>query len=109
VRFHILCGIALGAAASLLLSTGTVRGSGFWWKRKPCVCFPAGSPSFGYTSTTWSPWPVTGRADDSLPAFDGPSTATPSLKMPRLWPNSAPTAPAGTPESPRHPNGPGLP
>jgi len=118
VRFRILCGMALAAVVGILLPTGPVQGSGFWWGPKKHTCFPSCSPSFGYTPTIWSPWPVPGPADASLPGCDGPTPAAPSLTIPRLLPTVAPgvqpglsgtSAPAGMHESPRRSSSPSSP
>jgi len=86
MRSSFLLGAAVLLAGGLLLAPAEARADCFWWAPKKNTCFPYSCPTFGYTPTTWRPWPF-GTPETTLasPAPVPPAVA-PLLPMPRPQP-----------------------
>lgn len=79
MRSRILCGVTVAVVAGLLIPWGTARGGCHWFGPKKMTCCLSSSPTFGYTPTVWSPWPV----------------SSPSEVLPPTSPIAASTEPGG--------------
>lgn len=82
MRSRILRGATVAVVAGLLIPLGTARGGGFWFGPKKKTCFPSCSPTFGYTPTVWSPWPVAEPFEVLPPAFSIAAPTEPGVLVP---------------------------
>jgi hypothetical protein len=101
MRHGIFLVLGMGVAASLVLPT-TARADFFSWGHKKS-CFPYSCVDYGYTPTTWRPWPHV-IEEGVVPLGEG--LTSPTLPGIELIPAPTPLTNPSVPEVPRPQPGP---